>query len=106
MKAISEEISLNVDAMYAHPNSPEAIIFKDANFTFDKDTFDPYHLLLIGFLYCAYGDIPSHSADLWLLINPQLEFKVPKGKIAELLQDLFYISIDQRLSKIIVYLVY
>ncbi len=70
MIAIGELIALDLSG------NQERFIYKDGDFCFSYEKFDPFKLLLIGFLYCQYSDAETHASDMWLLINPKLFDKV------------------------------
>ena len=55
-------------------------------------------MLLIGFLYCKYYNEREHMDNLWHLINPNFKPRVSMRVIKSMLEDLLYLSIDQRLS--------
>jgi hypothetical protein len=54
MHAISDLIRLNIDELSNNPRSTESLIYRDPLFTFDLGNYDPYKLLLIGYLYCHF----------------------------------------------------
>lgn len=85
--------------MRRNPTSIDYLIYNDPDFTMQDGSYDPYRLLLIGYVYCWYSDLDTHINDMWFLINPQLEETVSKDKVIQMLMDLLYIAIDQRISK-------
>lgn len=93
MRAISDLINLDIDNLLTNPNSLETVIYGDTEFTLHQGNYEPYKLLLIGFLYCNFSDAQTHAADMWLLVNPKLFDTVNKSVIKALLKDLMYIAI-------------
>ena len=69
----------------------------DPRFGFKDGLHEPQKLLLIGFLYCRYEDELEHLDNLWHLINPNFKQKVSLRVIKNMLEDLLFVSIDQRL---------
>ena len=54
LRAISDLIKLDIDALLSKPDSTVAMIFNDPKFAYNDGLYDPYKLLLIGFLYCSF----------------------------------------------------
>ena len=93
MRAISDLINLDVDNLLTNPKSYETLIYGDTNFSLHQGNYDPYKLLLVGFLYCTFSDVETHASDMWLLINPKLYDTISKTTVKALILDLMYISI-------------
>ena len=74
--------------------STDSIIYNDESFVKIDEFYDPFKLLLIGFLYCHYSDAETHASDMWLLLNPKLYDRIEKEKVIDFIKDLFYISVD------------
>ena len=55
-------------------------------------------MLLIGFLFCSFNSSEEQQRELWLLVNPRIFDVVKKADAIAVLQDLIYLSLDQRLS--------
>ena len=53
---------------------------------------------MIGFLYCKFDDPLQHIQELWFMINPQFKATVPRSTVQQMISDLLYISIDQRIK--------
>ena len=51
-------------------------------------------------MYCKFKNPNEHMENLWHLINPNFKAKVSLRVIREMLADLLYISIDQRLKMV------
>ena len=71
-QAISEGLGVQLaEPMENNASSEEALIFKDGKFCYQERTgsYDPYRVILIGFLYCPFTDKDTHASDLWLLLN-------------------------------------
>ncbi|CDW81119.1 UNKNOWN [Stylonychia lemnae] len=96
LRAISELIQLNIEEMEKNYQSVEYKVYGDEEFAFEMGEYLTEKLLLIGYLYCHYGDPEQHQSDLWLLVNPACNETVPKTKIRQLAKDLMHISVTQR----------
>lgn len=94
MRAISELIDLNMDDLLTNTKSQEYVIYGDEKLVCHQGTYDPYKLLVIGFLYCQFSDAENHSFDLWLLANPKLHDTISKDKVKELVKDFIYVSVN------------
>ena len=100
LRSISETINLDVDEMMKDKNALDNFFYKDEGFTWKDGEYDPTRLMFVGFLFCHYEDAETHQGDMWLLLNPQNNDTVNKHEISSFFQNLFYISADQRASKI------
>ena len=55
-------------------------------------------MLLTGFLYCRIADQEKHMENLWHLVNPNFKEQIRIKVLMETIDDLLYVSINQRLS--------
>jgi hypothetical protein len=62
MKEVCKTFGVDSDLIFndSKPPSQESVIFKDDKLAFDKGSFKPDKLILIGYLYCAYSDAKTH----------------------------------------------
>ena len=70
----------------------------DAQFGYKDGLHEPQKLLLLGFMYCSFDNEIEHMENLWHLINPNFKQKVSMTTVRSVLEDLLYVSIDQRLK--------
>ena len=70
----------------------------DTQFGYKDGLHEPQKLLLLGFMYCSFYNEIDHMENLWHLINPNFKQKVSMNTVKSVLEDLLYISIDQRLK--------
>jgi hypothetical protein len=101
IKEIAPLINLKVDDLFLHDKSDAHFIIRDEEFAYKHQHYDPHELLLIGFLYCQYSDPQTHLHDLWLIVCPKFEDKVPRKRILDTIVALFHIAVDQRLRKLL-----
>ena len=101
MRVISDTININYDEDIIAPkfNEKKALLCDD-DFGFEHGLHDPQKMLLTGFLYCQFHDEEVHLENLWHLINPNFKTRVSLRILRTIIEDLLYISIDQRLKMI------
>ena len=103
MEEIADSIKLDHELLNkkAHIYSEERVILTDDEFSSKDGNIKTREFLLIGFLYCkqeTVDDVDDRLQNLWYLVNPGCSVNVPIPYIMQLLKDLFYISVKQRIK--------
>lgn len=98
MRLIADAINLDYDGkIQSYYPSDEKYLLTDTDFGFSEGVHDPHKLLLTGFMYCSFENEMTHMTNLWHLINPNFKQTVSLDVIKSTIEDLLYLSIDQRL---------